>query len=92
MIPTIMCVDVRNSRNERVRLFLPVIIAWVLALVLLIAAFPFVLVASLVTAGRGPGFRLLRFYPVFFETVFALSGLRIDIAQRGNAKVFIAFT
>ncbi len=92
MIPTIMRLDVRNSRNERVRLFLLVIIVWVLAFVLLIAAFPLVLIAALVTAGRGPGFRLLRFYPAFFEILFALSGLRIDVAQHGNKKVFIAFT
>ncbi len=92
MIPTIMRLDVFNRNGERVRLFLPVIIVWVLAFVLLIAAFPLVLIAALVTAGRGPGFRLLRFYPAFFEILFALSGLRVDVAQHGNKKVFIAFT
>ncbi len=92
MIPMIMRLDVYNRNGERVRLFLPVVIAWILAFVLLIAAFPLVLIAALVTAGRGPGFRLLGFYPAFFEIVFALSGLHIDIATHGNAKVFIAFT
>ncbi len=92
MIPTIMRLDVRKSNDGSVRLFLPVIIVWILAFGLLIAAFPLVLIASLATAGRGPGFRLLRFYPAFFEILFALSGLRIDVAKHGNAKVSIAFT
>ncbi len=92
MIPMLMKVDVRRRDGARVRLFLPVIIAWILGLVLLIAAFPFLLIGAIATAGRWPGMRLLRIYPAFFEIVFALSDLQIDIATRRNEKVYIAFT
>jgi hypothetical protein len=91
MISMLMNLDIQNNDRRRVRLFLPVVVLWLLALALLIVALPFVLIAALVTVGRGPGLRLLRFYPVFFEIVFSSAGLRIDVAGRGNSKVFIAF-
>jgi hypothetical protein len=57
----------RFSKNDRreVRLFFPVIVVWILAFALLVAVLPIVLLAALVTVGRGPGLRLLGFYPVF---------------------------
>ncbi len=91
MIPMMMRLDVCSGNNKHVRLYLPVINVWILALVLLIAAFPLLLIASLATVGSGPGFRLLVVYPVFFEIIIALSGLRIDVARHGKQKVFIAF-
>jgi hypothetical protein len=91
MISTLMSLDIQSDEHRRVRLFLPVIILWILALALLVIALPFVLIAALATIGRGPGARLLRFYAVFFEMVFSSAGLRIDVARRGNSKVFIAF-
>jgi hypothetical protein len=91
MISMIMRLDVQNNESRGVRLFFPVIIVWIIALALLLVALPFVLIAALVTVGRGPGIRLLGFYPVFFQMLFASSGLRIDVAGRGNGKVFIAF-
>jgi hypothetical protein len=81
----------KNNDRRGVRLFFPVIVVWILAFALLVAALPIVLIAALVTVGRGPGLRLLGFYPVFFQMLFASSGLRIDVAGRGIGKVYIAF-
>jgi hypothetical protein len=91
MIPMVMRLDVRKQDRKRVRLFIPVILLWIIAFALLVAALTFVLVAVLVTLRRGPGARLLAFYPAFFAVVFTLSGLRADIASRGNDTVFISF-
>jgi hypothetical protein len=91
MIPMIMSLEVQNRDNRRVRLFFPAIIVWIIALALLIAILPFMLIAALVTIPHGPGKRLLLLYPVFFKIVFAASGLRVDVATRMNHSVRIAF-
>ena len=91
MIPMTMRVDVRGEGRKGVRLFLPVVLLWIIIAALLLAALPFVLVAALVTLRRGTGARLLLFYPAFFGAVWALSGLRVDIASHGEKKVFISF-
>jgi hypothetical protein len=91
MIPMIMRVDIRNQDQKGVWLFFPVILVWIIAFAFLIAVLPLVLVAALVTLPRGPGVRLLLLYPVLFAAVFALSGLRVDVASHRNNKVFISF-
>ncbi len=91
MIPMVMRMDIRNKDQKRVWLFFPVILLWIVAFAFLIALLPFVLVAALATLPRGPGVRLLVLYPVVFAAVFALSGLRVDIASHRNSKVFISF-
>jgi hypothetical protein len=87
----VMRMDIRNKDQKRVWLFFPVILLWIIVFAFLIALLPFVLVAALVTLPRGPGVRLLVLYPVVFEAVFALSGLRVDVASHRNNKVFISF-
>ena len=91
MIPLSMRLDIRNQDRRGVRLFFPVIVLWIIVFAVLIAALPFVLVAVLVTLFRGPGIRLLLFYPAFFAAVFSLSGLRVDIASHRSGRVFISF-
>jgi hypothetical protein len=91
MIPMIVRLDVRKHDQRGVRLFFPVIVLWIVAFALLIAALPFVLVAALATFRRGPGTRLLLFYPAVFTAVFSLSGLRVDIASHRSGRVFISF-
>jgi hypothetical protein len=90
MIPMIMRLDVRNEDRKGAQLFFPVILLWIIAFALLIAILPLVLVAALVTLRRGPGARLVLFYPAFFGAVFAMSGFRVDIASHGDKKVFIS--
>jgi hypothetical protein len=91
MVPMTMRLDIRNREQKGVRLFFPVILLWVIAFALLIAVLPLVLVAALITLRWGPGTRLLLFYPAFFGAVFAMSGLRVDIASHGSRTVFISF-
>ncbi len=91
MIPMMMRLDVRNEEGRGIPLLFPVILLWIIAFALLLVALPFLLIAALATAGRGPGFRFLLIYPYFIQVLFSLSGLRVDVAGRGNGKVFIAF-
>jgi hypothetical protein len=91
MIPMLLSMDIQSGGRSRFRLFFPVILLWILAAVVLVAIFPLLLVAALATMNRGPGFTLLAVYPLFFGTVFALSGLRIDVSSRRDDTVFISF-
>jgi hypothetical protein len=91
MIPLLMRLDISKPARRGVALYFPVIILWIVAFALLAVALPFVLVATLVTLHRGPGLRLLAFYPVFCATVFSLSGLRVDIASHRSRRLFISF-
>ena len=91
MIPMIMRVDIRKQDQKGVWLYFPVILVWIIAFALLIAVLPLVLLAALFTLPRGPGAHLLLVYPVVFTAVFALSGLRVDIASHRNHKVHISF-
>jgi hypothetical protein len=91
MIPMIMRLDIRNQDRRGVWLIFPVILVWIIAFAFLIAVLPLVFVAALVTFRRGPGIQLLLFYPLLCVAVFALSGLRVDVASHRNDKVFISF-
>jgi len=57
----------------------------------LVAALPFTAIAGIATLRRGPGLRLIAFYPVFCATVFSLSGLRVDIARHRTRRFCISF-
>ena len=91
MFPMVMRLEVRDRDRKGVALWFPVIVLWIILFALLIAVLPLVLIAALVTLRRGPGVRLLCFYPVFFAAVFAMSGLHVDVASHGSRKVFISF-
>ena len=91
MIPMAMRLEVGDRDRRGVCLWFPVIVLWIVTFALLIAVLPIVLVAALATRRSGPGIRLLVFYPAFFAAVFSLSGLRVDVASRGDDKVFISF-
>ena len=91
MIPLVMRLGVRNRDRKGAALWFPVIVLWIIVFALLIAVLPFVIVAALVTLRRGPGTRLLLFYPAIFAAVFTLSGLNVDIVGHRNGKVFISF-
>lgn len=90
MIPMILRMDIRGRGGHGFRLFFPVILIWILAACLLIVLLPLMLIAAWATRDRGPGFRLLVVYPLFFTVGFALSGLRIDVAGRKGDTVFLS--
>ena len=84
MLPIIMHFKIRQVGRRGFVFFFPVILVWILAGAVLIALLPFLLLASLITCYRGPGFALLLVYPLFFSTLWHLGGLRIDIKSARN--------
>jgi hypothetical protein len=91
MIPLFMHLKVGKPGRRGFGLTFPVILVWILLLALLIALFPFLLLAALITRlGNGPGFALLLVYPLVFSVLWNLGGLHIETKKDGN-EVLISF-
>jgi len=79
MFPLFMRMLIKDKQKKTVRLFLPVFFAWIILFAILITAFPLVLLAALITWGRGIGPRILLFYPMIISVLWALNGLYVEI-------------
>ena len=66
------------------RLWFPVILIWIILGALLIALFPLVLLAALITWRNGPGRFLLFLYPMLAAVLWNLSGLHIEAKDDEN--------
>jgi hypothetical protein len=66
-------------------LWFPAIVIWILLAALMLVLLPFLLLAALVTWGRGPGPRLLLVYPLLVSVLWNLGGLTIDVNQKQSA-------
>ncbi len=78
---------VENGKNK-IRLWFPFILVWLVLLVLAIALSPFILIAALILCPRSLGKKLLMFGPVFFYALNSLGGLNIQ-TQDQDSKVSI---
>lgn len=85
MLPLFIRLKVRQPGKHRVRLWFPVILIWIILAALMIVLLPFLLLGSLFSLGRGPGFRLLLIYPLLAAVLWNLGGLTIDVDQKKNA-------
>ena len=66
------------------RLWFPVILIWIILGALLIALFPLVLLAALITWRNGSGRFLLFLYPMLAAVLWNLSGLHIEAKDDEN--------
>jgi hypothetical protein len=79
------------SRNpNRHGLLLPIFLLWILLFALMVALFPFVLIAALFSWRSGQGKWLLMTYPLLISVLFHLSGLHIEV-ERADENILIAF-
>ncbi len=91
MVPFFMNLRIRPAGKRGFRLWFPVILVWILFGALLIALFPFLLIAALITYWRGPGFALLLVYPIAFSVLWHLGGLYIE-TKNAKSEVLIDFS
>ena len=84
MLPLIVRLKVKEPGRRGFGLWFPVIIVWALLAALMLVLLPFVLLAALVTLGRGPGPRLLLVYPLLGSVLWHLGGLTIDVGQKDS--------
>jgi hypothetical protein len=88
MIPMIMRLHIMEENKNKVRLYLPLFLVWILLLPFVILLTPFVLLAALVLWPSGRGKNILRAGPAFVAILSALSDLHIHIEKPGS-KVLI---
>lgn len=85
MLPFWMRLRVAKPGERRITLGFPVIIVWVFVAALMLLLLPFVLLAALVTRGRGTGRVLLLAYPMLWSVLGNLSGLHIEVNAVGES-------
>ena len=79
MLPVIVRLKVRKPGRRGFGFWFPVILIWFLLAALMLVLLPFLLLAAVLTAWRGPGPRLLLIYPLVASVLWNLGGLTIDV-------------
>lgn len=74
-----MRMKIKEKGKKGFRLFIPIILIWILLFALLIILLPIFLIAAILTVPAGIGFRILFFYPLIFSVLNSLSGLAVNI-------------
>lgn len=84
MLPFWLRLRVGKPGHKTFRLWFPVILIWIILAALLLALFPLVLLAALITRRNGPGKILLLLYPMLAAVLWNLSGLHIETRDDEN--------
>ena len=88
MIPMIMWIHIAERNKKKVRLILPLFLAWLLLLPFVIILSPIVLLAALILWPSGYGKTILRAGPALFSVLSALSKLHIQV-EKPESKILI---
>lgn len=88
MIPMIMWIHIAERNKKKVRLILPLFLAWLLLLPFVIILTPIVLLAALILWPSGYGKTILRAGPALFSVLSALSKLHIQV-EKPESKILI---
>ena len=91
MLPLWMRLRIGKPGERKFTLGFPVIIVWIFVAALMLLLLPFVLIAALVTRGRGTGLMLLLAYPLVWSVLWHLSGLHVEV-QNAKTDLLIDFT
>jgi len=84
MFPFWLRLRISKPGQRGFRLFFPVILIWIILAALMIALFPLVLLAALITWRRGPGKFLILMYPMLAVVLWNLSGLHVETRDDEN--------
>ncbi len=76
--PLSMKIRVVEGGKNKLRLWFPVVLIWLVLLALAIVLSPFILLASLILWRHGNGKKLLMIGPMFFFLLSTLHGLNIQ--------------
>jgi hypothetical protein len=90
MIPVFFRLKLKRKRKRPFRLWLPLILIWIVIIPLAVILGPFILVAARVMKQKEYGTLLFYFYPLLFSALWALSDLSVEI-EGENATVSLAF-
>ncbi len=88
MIPMFMKILIVKQNRKKVRLFIPLIIFWILLFALLLVFIPILIICALVFWKKGYGKLFIYAYPLIFSLVWELSGLNVQIGK-GEKEVVV---
>lgn len=81
MVPIFMNIRILKNNKKKLKIFIPLVLIWILLFALLIALAPFVLISSVILWRRGYGKTMLITYPMLFSLICSLSGLSVQIEK-----------
>ncbi|MHB8055712.1 MAG: hypothetical protein ACYDH3_10750 [Candidatus Aminicenantales bacterium] len=84
MFPIWIRLKISKPGHRGFRLFFPVILIWIILAALMIALFPLMLLAALLTWRRGPGKLLIMIYPMLAAVLWNLTGLHVETKDDEN--------
>ncbi len=84
MLPVLLRLDIGERERRPFRLWLPVLIVWLLLAAVMLVCLPLVLLAALFAWPSGCGGPILAVYPLLISTLFNLSGLHIELGRAGE--------
>lgn len=82
MIPVMMKMLIHEEGKKKFRLFIPLILVWIVLFALLIILLPFLLLAALIAWPSGYGRVILAAIPMLFAVIWSMSGLKIQIENK----------
>jgi hypothetical protein len=86
MIPVWMKVKVLGKDGRKITIPLPLFLVWIIVFALLIAVFPLVLVAGILSYPFGRSKKIFCLYFMIYVLIFSLSGLRVDVDSKEKDK------
>ena len=88
MIPMLMRLKIVEEGKNKINLWLPLFLLWIILLAVMILLLPFILIAALVFWILRNDIRILLVYPRLYSVLRSLSGLAVQIEEE-NKKVFL---
>ncbi len=90
MIPVFFRLKLKRKEKRPVRLWLPLILIWLVIIPFSAVLCPFILFVAWAVKRKEYGTLLLHFYPLLFSALRALSGLSVEI-EGEDTTVSLAF-
>ena len=84
MIPLILKLNIRDNKNKRFGIWLPLFLIWLIVLPLLVLAAPIVFLIALFLWPGGKGRMIFYSYLAIFALIGNMSGTKLDIQSKGS--------
>jgi hypothetical protein len=88
MLPLLLRMQIKEKGKNKIRLFLPFFLIWIILVAILILISPLLLIAAIVLWPLGYGRHILFAIPMLFAMMCALSGLKIHI-ENEDKKIYL---
>ena len=88
MIPMMMKMLIKEEGKRGVKLYIPLILVWIVLFALLIILLPFLLLAALLAWPSGYGRVILAVVPMLLAIIWSMSGLKIHV-QSKDKQVYL---